>query len=244
MIWGEQKEIQLHQIIFPLVLLLCCVLYIVAKLYLTLCSPIDYSPPVSSVQGIAHTRILEWVAISFSRESSPMRDQSCIASGFFTTEPPGKPMLVLLRILKLLCYCHSLCRAIKRWMLFKSDWCLKPLSVINTLVRHSLFLSVSRCMCEKVLCSVELEGAVLPGSPRCLLTRTPTMFAPGQEPWATPSGWPITVRVMMQVCPKRWHVLSNQESPVSPADHTQSQVLPSQSHLFPSRSQVQTCSVV
>ena len=42
------------------------------------------------------TRILEWVAISFSKRSSPLRDQtsiSCIAGRFFTTEPPGKPIL-------------------------------------------------------------------------------------------------------------------------------------------------------
>ena len=34
--------------------------------YLTLCDPIDSSPPGSSVPGILQTRILEWVAISFS----------------------------------------------------------------------------------------------------------------------------------------------------------------------------------
>ena len=33
---------------------------------LTLCDPIDGSPPGSSVHGILHARILEWVAISFS----------------------------------------------------------------------------------------------------------------------------------------------------------------------------------
>ena len=33
---------------------------------LTLCNPIDYSPEGSSVHGILQTRILEWVAISFS----------------------------------------------------------------------------------------------------------------------------------------------------------------------------------
>ena len=44
-------------------------------------------------------RILEWVAISYSRESSWPRDQTCIscvsalAGGFFTTEPPGKSHL-------------------------------------------------------------------------------------------------------------------------------------------------------
>ena len=34
------------------------------------CYPMDYIPPGSSVHGISQARILEWVAISFSRESS------------------------------------------------------------------------------------------------------------------------------------------------------------------------------
>ena len=55
----------------------------------------DCSPPGSSVHGISQARILEWVAISFSRGSSQPRNQtqvSCMAGGFFTTEPPGKPI--------------------------------------------------------------------------------------------------------------------------------------------------------
>ena len=37
-------------------------------------------------------RILEWVAMSSSRGSSPPREESpALAGGFFTTEPPGKP---------------------------------------------------------------------------------------------------------------------------------------------------------
>ena len=36
----------------------------------TLCDPIDGSPPGSSVHGIFQARILEWVAVSFSRGSS------------------------------------------------------------------------------------------------------------------------------------------------------------------------------
>ena len=36
----------------------------------TLCNPMDCSPPGSSVHGILQARILEWVAISFSRASS------------------------------------------------------------------------------------------------------------------------------------------------------------------------------
>ena len=70
----------------------CCCL--VPKLYLTLCHSRDCSPPGSSVHGIIQARILELVAISFSRGSSWLRDWthvSCIAGIFFTTEPPGKP---------------------------------------------------------------------------------------------------------------------------------------------------------
>ena len=47
----------------------------------------DCSPPGSSVHGILQARILEWVAISFSRGSSQPRDQtrvSCTAGRFFT----------------------------------------------------------------------------------------------------------------------------------------------------------------
>ena len=36
----------------------------------TLCDPMDYNPPGSSVRGILQAGILEWVAISFSRRSS------------------------------------------------------------------------------------------------------------------------------------------------------------------------------
>ena len=53
----------------------------------TLCDPIDYSLPGSSVHGILQARILEWVAVPFSSGSSQPRDWtqvSCIAGGFFT----------------------------------------------------------------------------------------------------------------------------------------------------------------
>ena len=51
----------------------------------------DCTPLGSSVHGTSQARILEWVAIPFSRESSPPRDQTCVsvslalAGGFFTT---------------------------------------------------------------------------------------------------------------------------------------------------------------
>ena len=74
------------------VLVLWCGCY-VAKLCPTLRDTMDYSPPGSSVHGIPQARILEWVAISFSRASSQLRGQtqvSCITGRFFTTKPPGK----------------------------------------------------------------------------------------------------------------------------------------------------------
>ena len=59
----------------------------VAQLCLTLCNPMDYILPGSSIHGIFQARVLEWVAISFSRGSSPPRDQtqvSWIAGRHFT----------------------------------------------------------------------------------------------------------------------------------------------------------------
>ena len=43
---------------------------LVAQPHPTLFDPIDCSPPGSSVRGILQARILEWVAIPFSRGSS------------------------------------------------------------------------------------------------------------------------------------------------------------------------------
>ena len=47
---------------------------LVTQFSLTLCNPMDCSPPGCSVHGIFLARILECVAISFSRESSQPRD--------------------------------------------------------------------------------------------------------------------------------------------------------------------------
>ena len=63
----------------------------VAQSHLTLCNPMDCSPPESSVHGISQARRLEWVAISFSRGSPDPRIEPGspgLAGGFFTTELP------------------------------------------------------------------------------------------------------------------------------------------------------------
>ena len=52
----------------------------------TLCDPIDYSLLGSSVHGIFQARVLEWVAISFSRGSSWPRDRTQVS------RPVGRPL--------------------------------------------------------------------------------------------------------------------------------------------------------
>ena len=70
------------------------------------------SPPGSSVHRILQARILDWVAISFSRGSSRPRDwnwvscDSCIAGGFFTNEPQRKSVGPNINISN--CYCRKL----------------------------------------------------------------------------------------------------------------------------------------
>ena len=63
----------------------------------TLCDPMDCGLPGSSVHGILQARILEWDAISFSRDLPDPGIEpasSALAGGFFTTMPPGKPLTV------------------------------------------------------------------------------------------------------------------------------------------------------
>ena len=81
---------------FNFYILCCCP--VVIQSCLTLCDPMDYSLRGLFVHGVFQARILEWVAIYFSRESSQLRDLTCIsctAGRFFTTEPSGSPCFVL-----------------------------------------------------------------------------------------------------------------------------------------------------
>ena len=71
-----------------------------AQSCLTLCDFMDCSPPGSSVCGILQARVLQWVAVPFSRGSSWARNWTCIScvscisrhnQCSFTTVPPGYP---------------------------------------------------------------------------------------------------------------------------------------------------------
>ena len=71
-----------------------CVCMLVAQLCLILCNPVDCSPLGSSTHGIFQASILEWVAISFSRESSHQGIASrspTLQADSSPSEPPGKP---------------------------------------------------------------------------------------------------------------------------------------------------------
>ena len=62
----------------------------------TLCDPVDCSPPGSSVHGILQARILEWVALSFSRDlpNPGIEPRSpALQADVLTFEPPGKPYI-------------------------------------------------------------------------------------------------------------------------------------------------------
>ena len=91
---------------------------LVAQLYPTLCDLMNYSPPGSSSYEIFQARILEWVAILFSKGGLPNPEikftslvSPALPGRFFTTEPPGKPCCVWCvgqREVRFILYCFIL----------------------------------------------------------------------------------------------------------------------------------------
>ena len=61
----------------------------------TVCNPMDCSPPGFSVHGILQARILEWVAVSFSRGSDPWIKpvSPTLQADSLLSEPPGSLLL-------------------------------------------------------------------------------------------------------------------------------------------------------
>ena len=107
----------------------------ITKSCLTLCDPMDNSPPGSSVHGILEARILEWVAIKLTSLMS-----SALAGGFFTTEPPGKPLE------------------------YSQDWHFQHLHFISGRVQsHCLPKTVQFNLPGARLCACELWNETSPG---------------------------------------------------------------------------------
>ena len=88
----------------------------VAEACLTLCDPMDCSPPNSSIHGLLQARILEWVAVPFSKGSSQPRDWtqvSYIAGGFFTIWATREALMVC--EVKVTQSCPTLCHLMTSW---------------------------------------------------------------------------------------------------------------------------------
>ena len=70
---------------------------LLAQSCLTLCDPVDCSPPGSSVHGVIPARILQWVALFLLQGNIPdpgIKPESPALTGrFFTTETPGTPQM-------------------------------------------------------------------------------------------------------------------------------------------------------
>ena len=79
---------------------------LVAQSCPTLCHPMDCSPPGSSVRGILQARILEWVAISFSRGSSQPRDQHQVTCFAGRLSHQGSLKRKAIQKLNKLCFLH------------------------------------------------------------------------------------------------------------------------------------------
>ena len=123
----------------------------VAQSCLTLCGLMDCSPPGSSVHGILQARILEWVAIPFSSESSQPRDQSqvsCVEDRFFTI------------------WAFTLLQSFSHVWLFANPWtaaCQASLSITNSQSSPKL-VSIESVMLSNhfILCCPLLLPSIFP----------------------------------------------------------------------------------
>ena len=138
----------------------------------------DWSPPGSSVHGILQARILEWMATPSSRRSSRSMDWThlscvfCIAGGFFTAEPLGKPTVFLLlkhqaSLVGTRAGDHSYTRSLKAFLGhdWNKLWCWRRKQYflddswnhVSVTISTSFFIFVSSIF----ICSVTSEGDIV-----------------------------------------------------------------------------------
>ena len=137
----------------------------VAQSCSTLHNPTDCSPPGSSVHGIFQEIILEWVALSYSREPSQPRDQTRISHAFLNWQAGSKPL-------------HHLGSPIM--FLDQQDISVTLVIVVQSLQPHGLQLA--RLSCPSL--SLELAqthvrwigDAIQPCHPLLLLLPLPSFF--------------------------------------------------------------------
>ena len=124
--------VMVHVICVIYMLYVWCVWYIcddALDIHGTLCNPMDYSLPGSSVHGILQARILEWVVIPFSRGSSQPRDQSQVfgIAGRFLIVWATRGVKDIYDIFYIymyvcICICISSVQSLSRVQLFATTW--------------------------------------------------------------------------------------------------------------------------
>ena len=121
-----------------------------AQLCPTPCDPMDCSLPGSPVHGIFQARVLEWVAISFSRGSSHPGIESgspALQADALPSEPPGKPLCP--HLMFILQYPAS--PVLHLW---RYSWIPSPMA--ETEIPFLTFPSICACSC-KVRLALSLE---------------------------------------------------------------------------------------
>ena len=106
----------------------------------------DCSLPGSSVHGITHTRILEWVAISFSRGSSRTRDQTCFpcaspalqVDSLLLNHQESPIYLFLKYFIGVALQCRVSFRCTKKWI-SRLPWWLSGLELACQCKRHGFY---------------------------------------------------------------------------------------------------------
>ena len=140
-----------------------------------LCDPVDSSPPGSSNHGILQARMLEWVAMCFSRGSSQPKDRTCISWAgrwFLYLWATWQAHLVISKCL----FCTSGLEDGLSAVLF-------PVA-LHTAVQHSLMGASASSGLRLFSCGVKLFCEVFPAS----LTWAPTWMTNLSSPLPGPRG--------------------------------------------------------
>ena len=153
-----------------------------------LCDPMEYSPLASSVHGTLQARILEWVAISFSRGSSQPRDWTTIshlAGRLFTDWTTWGSQLVVTKLVSVewmsehALICVFVCRNMMvEWRYSDSIYCMTPNSfMILLLLRCIWHLTLLKSQSARSLCHVRLFATLWTAARQASLSITPGAYS-------------------------------------------------------------------
>ena len=135
---------------------------LVAESCQALCDPMDCSSPSSSVHGIFQTRLLEWVAIPFSRGSSQTEDRTGCPTqqaDSLSSEPPPILAHYLGQCATRVLYVSSGGSCVTGILDYLCDFPMKPRSTLNKdpqVLRHVLS-SVSCYSCGATFCRWKVD---------------------------------------------------------------------------------------